>query len=105
MPDVASEDVDLNVTSSPTFAVVGAVIAAVGFVRSSTRSSQGLRGQVRPAGRGALWSGPAGLSGIAASAAFTHAHTRAVGGRMLKSGVQVNEVDLPALAGIEQAAL
>ena len=54
------------------------------------------------------WFGPAGLSGIAASAAITHAHTGPSGAGLApapKSAVQVNVVDLPAPPGTEQAEL
>ena len=56
----------------------------------------------------APWFGPAGLSGIAASAAITHAHTGPSGAGLApapKSAVQVNVVDLPPLPGTEQAEL
>ena len=54
------------------------------------------------------WLAPLGLSGIAASAAITHAHTGPSGAGLApapKSAVQVNVVDLPALPGTEQAEL
>ena len=52
------------------------------------------------------WLGPVGLSGIAASAAITHAHTGPSGAGLSPeptSAVQVNVVDLPPLPGTEHA--
>src|SRR6188472_2320624 len=74
-PDVASEACAWKVTRSPTFtAPEEAVIDAVGAARSSTMPSH--CGSDRLAfSADWLWLALLGLSGIAASAARTHAHT------------------------------
>ena len=72
-PDVASVACAWKLTRSPTLTdVADAVIAAAGAARSSTIESH--CGSERLAlSADWLWLGPFGLSGIAASAARTHA--------------------------------
>jgi hypothetical protein len=92
-------------TRSPTFAVAAAVIETCGAVRSS-RTPSHLASDLLACCAEPDWLAPLGLSGIAASAAITHAHTGPSGAGLSPeptSAVQVNVVDLPALPGTEQA--
>ena len=74
-PEVASVACAWKDTSSPTLtAVAEAAIEAAGAVRSSTTPSQ-LGSERLALSADPLWFAPDGLSGMAASAARTHAHT------------------------------
>jgi hypothetical protein len=74
-PEVASEAVACNATSSPTSTVVLATaIETAGGVRSTTTSSQ-LGCDRFALSALAVWLDPLGLSGIDASAATTQAET------------------------------
>ena len=104
-PEVASVACEPNETSRPTVAVAGAWIDTCGAARSSSTPSH-LASDRLAFSADADWFGPAGLSGIAASAAITHAHTGPSGAGLSpppRSAVQVNVVDLPPDAGTEQA--
>ncbi len=102
-PDVASVACEPNETRSPTFAAPADWIETCGAVRSSSTPSH-LASDLLACSAEPDWLAPAGLSGIAASAAITHAHTGPSGAGLLPaptSAVQVNVVDLPPLPGTE----
>jgi hypothetical protein len=104
-PDVASVACEPNETRSPTFAAAADWIVTCGAVRSSSTPSH-LASDLLACSAEPDWLALAGLSGIAASAAITHAHTGPSGAGLAPaptSAVQVNVVDLPALPGTEQA--
>ena len=104
-PDVASDACVPKDTRSPTLVAAVASIETVGALRSSTTLSH-CASDLLACSAEPDWLAPLGLSGIAASAAITHAHTGPSGAGAApapRSAVQVNVVDLPALPGTEHA--
>ena len=104
-PEVASDAWAPKATRSPTLADAAPSIDTVGALRSSSTPSHFASDRFAFSADWD-WFGPFGLSGIAASAAITQAHTGPSGAGLSpepKSAVHVNVVDLPPPPGTEQA--